>query len=92
LGNAQKFLHMCIRHKDGKIHLDQFTYLQKVIERFNLQNAKPASTPLPKGYQPSAVTENASATLCSKYQQVIGSLLYICRGRSLRHQALQVLS
>jgi hypothetical protein len=52
-------------------------YLQKVIERFNLQNVKPALTLLPEGYQPSPVTENASATLHSKYQQVIGSLLYI---------------
>jgi len=67
LGDAQEFLHMCIRHKDGKIYLDQFTYLQKVIECFNLQDAKPAPTPLPKGYQPSLVKENASATLRSKY-------------------------
>jgi hypothetical protein len=67
---------MCIRHKDSKIYLYQSTYLQKVIEHFNLQNAKPAPTPLPKGYQPSPMTENASATLYLKYQQVIGSLLY----------------
>src|SRR6266851_2473904 len=80
LGDAQEFLHMCIRQKDGKIYLNQTTYLQKVIEHFNLQNAKPALTPLPKGYQPSPVKENASVTLHSKYQQVIGSLLYIMLG------------
>jgi hypothetical protein len=80
LGDAQEFLRMHIRHKDGKIYLDQSTYLQKVIECFNLQNAKPAPTPLPEGYQPSPAKENASATLCSKYQQVIGSLLYIMLG------------
>jgi len=68
---------MRIRWKNGKIYLNQTTYLQKVIEHFNLQNAKPAPTPLPKGYQPSPAKENASATLHSKYQQVIGSLLYI---------------
>jgi len=67
LGDTQEFLHMCIRCKDGKIYLDQSTYLQKVIEHFNLQNAKPALTPLPEGYQPSLVKENASATLHSKY-------------------------
>jgi len=71
---------MRIRRKNGKIYLDQTAYLQKVIECFNLQNVKPALTPLPKGYQPSPVKENASATLCSKYQQVIGSLLYIMLG------------
>jgi hypothetical protein len=80
LSNAQEFLCMCIRCKDSKIHLDQSAYLQKVIEHFNLQNAKPAPTPLPEGYQPSPVIENTSATLCSKYQQVIGSLLYIMLG------------
>ena len=80
LGDAQEFLHMRIRCKDGKIYLDQSAYLQKVIERFNLQNAKPAPTPLPEGYQPSPAKENASATLRSKYQQVIGSLLYIMLG------------
>src|SRR5216683_1295482 len=67
LGNAQEFLHMRIRQKNGKIYLDQTTYLQKVIEHFNLQNAKPALTPLPKGYQPFPAKENASATLHSKY-------------------------
>jgi len=50
LGNAQEFLCMCIRHKDSKIYLNQSAYLQKVIEHFNLQNVKPASTPLPEGY------------------------------------------
>jgi len=71
---------MHIRCKDSKIYLDQSAYLQKVIECFNLQNAKPAPTPLPEGYQPSPAKENASATLHSKYQQVIGSLLYIMLG------------
>jgi len=68
LGDAQEFLHMRIRWKNGKIYLDQTTYLQKVIEHFNnIQNAKPALTPLPEGYQPSPAKENASATLHSKY-------------------------
>jgi hypothetical protein len=67
LGDAKEFLHMHIRRKDGKIYLDQSAYLQKVVEHFNLQNAKPAPTPLPEGYQPSPATENASATLRSKY-------------------------
>ena len=71
---------MRIRRKDGKIYLNQTAYLQKVIKHFNLQNVKPALTPLPEGYQPSPIKENASATLHSKYQQVIGSLLYLMLG------------
>jgi hypothetical protein len=58
---------MCIRHKNGKIYLNQSAYLQKVIEHFNLQNVKPAPISLPEGYQPSPATEDASVILHSKY-------------------------
>ena len=80
LGDAQEFLHICIKQKDGKIYLDQTDYLQKVLQRFNLQNAKTAYTPLPEGYQPLPAKSNADASLRSKFQQVIGSLLYIMLG------------
>jgi Reverse transcriptase (RNA-dependent DNA polymerase) len=56
LGEAKEFLRMRIQHKNGRIYLDQTTYLQKVLQRFKLQNANPAHTPLPKGYQPSPNT------------------------------------
>ena len=71
---------MRIKRKDGKIYLDQTAYLQKIVERFHLINAKPAPTPLPEGYQPLPAKKPATATLRSKYQQVIGSLLYIMLG------------
>jgi hypothetical protein len=80
LGNAQEFLRMHIQRKDGKIHLDQTAYLQKVLQRFNLENANTAPTPLPEGYQPSPNTSPANPALRSKFQQVIGSLLYIMLG------------
>ena len=80
LGDAQEFLRMRIKRKDGKIYLDQTTYLQKVLQQFNLQNANPTPTPLPEGYQPSPNTSHADPALRSKYQQVIGSLLYIMLG------------
>ena len=30
----------------GKLHLSQKMYIEKVLHRFNMQNAKPVSTPL----------------------------------------------
>jgi hypothetical protein len=80
LGDAQEFLCMCIQRKDGKIHLDQTAYLQKVLQRFNLENTNAAPTPLPEGYQPSPNTSPVNPALRSKFQQVIGSLLYIMLG------------
>ena len=80
LGNTQEFLHMCIKYDNSKIYLDQTTYLQKVLQCFDLQNAKSVPTLLPEGYYPSINKSPPDPTLCSKFQQVIGSLLYIMLG------------
>jgi Reverse transcriptase (RNA-dependent DNA polymerase) len=80
LGEAKEFLCMHIQHKNGRIYLDQTAYLQKVLQHFKLQNANPAHTPLPEGYQPSPNTSPADPSLRSQFQQVIGSLLYIMLG------------
>ena len=71
LGDAQEFLHMHIKHDYGKIYLDQTAYLQKVLQCFDLQNAKLVPTPLPEGYYPSINKSPLDPTLHSKFQQVI---------------------
>ena len=50
LGEPNEFLRMRITRKGRTIHLDQCAYLQKVVERCGMQNAKTTSTPLPAGY------------------------------------------
>ena len=52
LGDVTEFLCMHIRNLKGQILIDQVDYLHKVLQRFNLQNAKTVPTPLPEGYQP----------------------------------------
>ena len=71
---------MRITRKGHAIHLDQCTYLQKVIERCSMLNAKSASTPLLAGYYAARNTEPVDAELCSHFQMVIGSLLYLMLG------------
>ena len=71
---------MCITRKGCAIHLDQCVYLQKVIEHCSILNAKSASTPLPAGYYAAKNTEPVDAELCSHFQMVIGSLLYLMLG------------
>ena len=80
LGDTQEFLRMRILRKDGSLYLDQTAYLTKVLQRFGLTNAKAAQTPLPEGYQPMPIKGPVDPSLRTKYQQVIGSLLYIMLG------------
>ncbi len=80
LGDTQEFLCMHIVKSKGQIILDQMDYLQKVLQRFNLENIKSVPTPLPEGYQPLPNKSTATSELRAKYQQVIGSLLYIMLG------------
>src|SRR6202012_154823 len=80
LGDTKEFLHMRILRSKGKILVDQKDYLQKVLQCFNLLNAKSVPTPLPEGYHPTPNKGTATPELHASYQQVIGSLLYIMIG------------
>ena len=71
---------MRITHQKGIMSLDQKDYLVTVLKDFNMQNVKEASTPLPSGYNPVPNTLPVDEKLCTKYQQVIGSLLYLMLG------------
>ena len=68
---------MRITRKGRAIHLDQCAYLQKVVERCGMLNAKAASTPLPAGYYALANKDPVNPELRSQFQTVIGSLLYL---------------
>ena len=71
---------MRIRRRGKAILIDQCSYLEKVVERFGMQNAKAAPTPLPAGYTPTANKGEVNPQLRSEFQQIIGSLLYIMLG------------
>ena len=77
LGNVKEFLHMHILKKNDNIYLDQTVYLDKVLQCFELTNAKFVSTPLPEGYHPAPNVQSVDTQLQTKYQQIIGSLMYI---------------
>ena len=80
LGDVTGFLRMRITWKGSKISIDQCTYLEKVLKQCGMQNAKSAPTPLPAGYVPSPSETKATTKLQSRYQTVIGSLLYLMLG------------
>ena len=71
---------MRIRRNGSKILINQCTYLEKVLEGFGMTNARSATTPLPQGYYPLSYNGQVDPDVCSYFQQVIGSLLYIMLG------------
>ena len=80
LGEAIEHLGMWITqdHAKSTLKLDQISYAAKVIEHFKVNNAKVAHTSLPSGYNPAPNPKTTTPQLCSCYQLVIGSLLYLC--------------
>ena len=79
-GDLKEFLRMCIIRNSHSITIDQSDYLRKVLQRFNMTNAKAAVTPLPMGYIPIPNDQPVDDQLRQRYQQVIGSLLYLMLG------------
>ena len=71
---------MNIRRECSKIMINQCTYLEKILQRFDLVNAQVAPTPLPQGYHPTAHEGVVDPKIRSLFQQVIGSLLYLMLG------------
>ena len=82
LGDVTEFLRMRITQEGSQVHLDQSTYLETVLQRCGMQDCKSAVTPLPAGYMPEAVAQDTAIDpeLRSRYQTVIGSLLYLMLG------------
>ena len=52
LGPAKKFLQMRIRRDGSKILIDWCAYLEKVLERLGMTNARSATTPLSQEHDP----------------------------------------
>ena len=80
LGICREFLRMKVEYDGNKIKISQSPYAHKVVERFGMQDSRHAQTPLPTGYKPEPWTGSSTSELRSKYQQVIGSLLYLMIG------------
>ena len=46
LGPLSYFLGLQVLHKDGTLHINQLKYAHDLLQKANLLNSKPASTPL----------------------------------------------
>jgi hypothetical protein len=82
LGPIKDYLGIDIEHnaKGGLIKLSQTKYINKVLERFGMSNAKPVSTPLDPKIKLEPNNKQASKDDIKLFQQIIGCLLYITLG------------
>ena len=83
LGAAKKILGMEIKRERGvgKLFLTQKNYLEKVLERFGMKNAKPMSTPLASHFrlcaaQSPQLVEDEEYMVKVPYSSAIGSIMY----------------
>ncbi|KAE8724080.1 cytochrome P450 71A9-like [Hibiscus syriacus] len=94
LGAVKQILGMRIKRdtKSGTLMLSQAEYINKVLSRFNMQDAKPVSTPLgvhfrlSKEQSPKMEEERAHMVKVS-YASAIGSLMYamVCTRPDIAH-------
>lgn len=76
MGMAKRCLNININQSDGKIELDQTTYIKKILKCFNMVDCKPILTP-------SDTNQRLSVSMCSEgklkeekipNQEAVGSL------------------
>ncbi|KAK3012368.1 hypothetical protein RJ639_012260 [Escallonia herrerae] len=99
LGSAKKILGMEI-HRDrkaGKLWVTQKNYVEKVLERFSMLNAKPVSTPLGAHFQLSSqlcpsTKENVEYISRVPYANAVGCLMYamVCTRSDISHAVSMV--
>jgi len=83
LGEIKNFLGIRIERdrQRGKIWMDQNTYIQRILEKYHMDEANPADTPLnqhqalTKEIAPKTVEEAENVNSVS-YQEMVGSILY----------------
>ncbi|UYV68769.1 hypothetical protein LAZ67_6000770 [Cordylochernes scorpioides] len=76
LGDPTQFIGIEIsRNREGELLLSQKNKIQELVERYNLQEAKPTFTPMESGYP--GISDVKLLPNNVQYQQLIGSLLYL---------------
>ncbi|CAL9012342.1 unnamed protein product [Prunus brigantina] len=90
LGPAKRILGMSISRdrKNWKLRLSQESYIEKVLKRFNMDKAKPVSTPFPSHFKQSPTCEKEKENMAMvPYSSAVGSLMYamICTRPDITH-------
>ena len=80
LGLARLFLGIELDYSMGNLRLHQSEFIQTILWRFNMTMCNGVSTPMETGQKLLAATEQDQLVESSKYQSLIGSLMYLVVG------------
>jgi hypothetical protein len=80
LGGIHWLLGIKIDLTDDGITLSQRTYIDKILERFGMQDCHSVSTPLDPNHKLRSGTSDERTDDITLYQQIIGSLMYTVTG------------
>ena len=75
LGKISYFLGIDFNQKDGEMRMNQKRYLTKLLERFNMTDCKPRTTPCEVQFDDNA-HNNEPCINPTKYRELVGSLIY----------------
>ncbi len=79
LGELSWILGMKVERDKEKIQISQETYINQILDRFSMNESKPAPTPLPQKIEELTKTKEAKEEFydVKKYQKIVGALLYL---------------
>jgi len=73
LGLLTWFLGIQFVHDKGTIKMNQTLYLTKLLEKYNMENCKPRSTPCELKLN---LDSGEMSDTCANYREIVGSLIY----------------
>jgi len=80
MGELNWLLGIQLTFTDNGISLFQTTFIDKILNRFSMQDCKPVSTPIDPNHRLKAIEVDEQRTDTTAYQQIIGSLMYLVTG------------
>jgi len=80
MGELNWLLGIQITFTDDGITLSHTTFIDKILNRFSMQDCKPVSTPIDSNHQLKAIEDEDQRTDATAYQQILGSSLYLVTG------------
>src|SRR4051812_47159613 len=80
MGELKYFLGFQVKQLRGGTFINQAKYIQDMLKRFGLEDAKPMKIPMPTNGQLD-LDPNGKYVNQKVYRSMIGSLLYLCASR-----------
>ena len=77
LGSLSYFLGIKVVQQDNNISLNQASYVESLLNRFDFSNCKPVATPADVNSHLEKATDDCDLVDSTKYMSAVGSLLYL---------------